>query len=128
MRTIVSTVVTEPSKCLVEIIQPTLNKNKHRVINSYTFVQETKAWEIYQDEIQVSYDAVNLYPSVPVDKAINVLIDTLNNDKEHLKEERTKLTLTDIHKLTELYLSVISYIKIIFACFRTVDLLDFHLW
>ena len=54
--------------------------------------------------MQVSYDVVNLYPSVPVDKGINVLIDTLNNDKEHLKE-RTKLTLTDIHKLTEFCLS-----------------------
>ena len=31
-------------------------------------------------------------------------MDTLNNDKEHL-QERTKLTLTDIHKLTELCLS-----------------------
>ena len=60
--------------------------------------------EIYQHEVQVSYDVVNLYPSVPIDKAINVLIDTLNNDKEHLKEH-TKLTLKDIHKLTELCLS-----------------------
>ena len=107
MRTIVSTIGTVPygtSKYLVEIIQPTLNKNMHRVINSYTFVPEAKAWEIYQDEVQVSDDAVNLYPQVPVDKAINVLIDTLNNDKEHLKE-RTRLTLTDIHKLTELCVS-----------------------
>ena len=31
-------------------------------------------------------------------------MDTLNNDKEHLKE-RTESTLTDIHKLTELCLS-----------------------
>ena len=60
--------------------------------------------EIYQHEVQVSYDVVNLYPSVPVDKAIIVLIDTLNNDKEHLKEH-TKSTLKDIHKLTELCLS-----------------------
>ena len=52
--------------------------------------------------IQVSCNVVNLYPSIPVDKAINVLID---NDKEHLKE-RTKLTLTDIHKLTDLCLSM----------------------
>ena len=52
--------------------------------------------------MQVSYDEVKLYPSVPVDKAMNVFIDTLNNDKEQL-EELTKLTLTDIHKLTELY-------------------------
>ena len=54
--------------------------------------------------MQVSYGVVNLYPSVPVDKAINILMDTLNNGKEHL-QERTKLTLTDIHKLTELCLS-----------------------
>ena len=107
MRTIVVTIGTLPYgtyKYLSEMIQPTLNKSKHRVISSYTFVQEAKTCEIYQDKVQVSYDVVNLYPSVPVDKAINVLIDTLNNGKEHLKE-RTKLTLTDIHKFTELCLS-----------------------
>ena len=66
-------------------------------------MQEAKTWEIYQDEVQVSYNVVNLYASVTVDKAINVLIDALNRNKEHLKE-RTKLTLTNIHKLTELCL------------------------
>ena len=84
MRTIVSTIGTVlygTSKYLEEIIQPTLSKNVNRVINSYTFVKEAKSWEIYQDEVQVSYDVVNLCPSVPVDKAINDLMDTLNNDK-----------------------------------------------
>ena len=84
MRTKVSTIGAVPygtSEYLVEIIQPTLNKSKYRVINSHTFVQEAKTWEIYQDEVQVSYDVVNLYHSVPVDKAIRILIDTLNNDK-----------------------------------------------
>ena len=57
-------------------MQLTSNKNKHRVINSFTIMQEAKTWEIYQDEVQVSYDLLNLYPSVPVGKAINVLIDT----------------------------------------------------
>ena len=45
-----------------------------------------------------------MYPSIPIDKAITVLIDTLNNDLDDLNT-RTKLTLTDIHKLTELCLS-----------------------
>ena len=48
MRTMMSTIRTVPygtSKHLVEVIQPTLNKNKHRVINSYTFVQKAKTWE-----------------------------------------------------------------------------------
>ena len=101
MTSIVSTTGTVPygtCKYLVEIVQPTLNKNIRRAINSYTFVQEAKTCVIYQDKVQVSYNVVNLYPSVPVDKATNVLIDTVNNNKEHLKE-RTKLTLIDIHKI-----------------------------
>ena len=63
MRTIVSTIGKVPyglSRYLVEKIQPTLNKIKHHVINSHTFVQEAKTWKIYQDEVQVSYDVVNL--------------------------------------------------------------------
>ena len=64
-------------------------------------------WKLFdrkKDQVQVLYDIVNLYPSIPVDKAINILVDTLNNDREHLKEH-TKLKFTDIHKLTELCLS-----------------------
>ena len=113
MITIVSTIGTVPygtSKYLVEIIQPTLNKNKHRVINLYIFVQEAKSSEIYKDDLQVSYDVENLYPLVPVEKAINVLIDTLNNGKEQLKE-RTKSTLTDVHKLTEFFLSKCYFLQ-----------------
>ena len=43
--------------------------------------------------MQASYGVVNLNHSVPINKAINVLIDTLNNNKEQL-QEHTKLTLT----------------------------------
>ena len=107
LRTIVSTIRTAPygtSKYLVEIIQPTLNKNKYHIMKSSSFVNEAATWETTQEEIQVSYDVTNLYPSIPIDKAINVLMDTLNNDLNDLNT-RTKLTLTDIHKLTELCLS-----------------------
>ena len=107
MRRKVSTIRTASygtSKYLADIIQPTLNKNKHRVINWSSFVNEAATWETTQEEIQVSYDVINLYPSIPIDKAITVLIDTLNNDLDDLNT-RTQLTLTDIHKLTELCLS-----------------------
>ena len=63
-----STIETAPygaSKYLVDIIQLTLNKNKHRVINSSSFVNEAATWETTQDEIQLSYDVINLYPSIP---------------------------------------------------------------
>ena len=48
MRTMVTTIGTAPygtSKYLVEIIQPTLNKNNHRVMNSSLFVNEAATWE-----------------------------------------------------------------------------------
>ena len=74
-----STIGTAPcgtSKYLVEIIQPTLNKSKHCIINSSSVVIEAATWETTQEEIQVSYDVIDLYPSIPKDKAITVSKDT----------------------------------------------------
>ena len=74
-----STIGTAPygtSKYLVEIIQPTLNKNRHRVMNSSSFVIEAATWETTQEEIQVSYDVISLYLSIPKGKAITVSRDT----------------------------------------------------
>ena len=48
-----------------------------------------------------SYDVVTLYPSVPVDKAIDVMAEYLKIDFSNIKR-RTKLTLVDMHQLTEL--------------------------
>ena len=45
-----------------------------------------------------------MYPSIPRDKAITVLMGTLNNNLDDLNT-RTKLTLTDMNKLAELCLS-----------------------
>lgn len=56
MRIIVSTIGTpryKTSENLVKLIQP----------NSETFVNKAKNWTIESDEVQVSYDVVNLYPS-----------------------------------------------------------------
>ena len=87
MRTIVSTIRTAPyraPKYLVDIIEPALNKDKHPAINSLSFVNEAATWETTQEEIQVLYDVINLYSSIPIHKAITVLIDTLNNDLDDL--------------------------------------------
>ena len=51
----------------------------------------------------IYFHVVNLYPSVPIDEAVAVIIDILNNDIDDLRK-RTKLTLADIHKLIELCL------------------------
>ena len=107
MRAVVSTMGSPPygtSKNLVKIIQLTLNKNKNRVLNSYSFVEEAKEWNLSPNEIQTSFDVVNLYPSVPIDEDVAVIIEILNNDIDDLRK-RTKLTLTDIQKFIELCLS-----------------------
>ena len=107
MRVIVSTIGTPPygiSKYFVDIIQPTLNRNHHKVKNSRSFVSQTQTWATEPDEIQASYDVANLYPSIPIDKAIDVIIQQLSEDYEDLKT-RTKLTLVHIQQLIELCVS-----------------------
>nr|XP_047124319.1 uncharacterized protein LOC105844437 [Hydra vulgaris] len=113
MRPVVSTINTPPygtSEYLVSIIQPTLNKNKNRLINSNSFVNEARQWKIDPNEIQVSFDVVNLYPSIPIDEAIPVIIDILNNDIDDLKTQ-TKLSLVHIHQLIELSLSICYFLN-----------------
>ena len=107
MRTIVSTIGTPAygiSKYLVGIIQPTLNKNNNKIQNSTSFVHEAKDWKIEPTEIQVFYDVVNLYPSVPLNRSIQVIVEFLQDDHAESKK-RTKLNLTDIQQLLELCLS-----------------------
>ena len=75
MRPVVSTVGTAfygSSKFLVDLLQPTLNKNLARVKNSSNFAEEAQDWNISANEVQVSYDVVNLYPSVPISRSIYV--------------------------------------------------------
>ena len=50
-----------------------------------------------------------MYPSVPIDESVAVIIVISNNDIDDL-QKRTKLTLTDIHKPIELCLSTNYFI------------------
>ena len=104
MRVIVSTIGTPPygiSKYLVDISQHTFNKNQDKAKHSKSFVSQAQTWKIEPDEIQVSYDVTNLYPSMLIDNAIDVILQQLNEEYEDHKT-RTKLTLVDIQKLIEL--------------------------
>ncbi len=72
MRLVVSTIGSPPyglSSYLVRIIQHTLDKNPTRLKNSAAFINEAKTWSISPTEVQVSYDVVNLYPTVPLKKS-----------------------------------------------------------
>ena len=72
-------------------------------------MEEAKEWNISPNEIQTSFDVVNLNPSVPNDEGVSVIIEILNNDIDDLRK-RTKLILTDIHKLIELCFSTTYFI------------------
>jgi len=106
MRIIVSTVGTANhglSKFLVDLIQPTLNKNTTRLKNSRTFVAEARGWQIDPEEVQVSYDVVNLYPSVPIEAACGIVVDMLSNDDGF--ESRTSLSIQEVKTLIRLCVS-----------------------
>ena len=98
MRTIVSTIGTPAygiSKYLVQIIRSTLNKSNNKIQNSTSFEPEAKDWKIEPTETQVSNDVVNLYPSVPLDRSIQVIVEFLQDDHAELKK-RTKLNLVNV--------------------------------
>ena len=111
MRIIVSTIGTPTygiSQYLVNIIQPILNKNDTRLKNSSTFVNKARDWEISEDEIQVSFDVVNLYPSIPLKEGTDTILDIITNDEE--LTQGTKLTIKEIKTLVELCLSKCYYL------------------
>ena len=91
IRTVVSTIGTPPyriAKYQVKIFQPTLSKSQHKIKNSVEFVNQAKTWEISRTEIQVSYDVVNVYTPVPLDKAIDVIREYLKNCFNNVKQEQ----------------------------------------
>ena len=105
-RILVSTIGTAPyklSQYLVKLIQPTLIKSETMVKNSKSFVDQAKEWDIGTEEIQVSYDVVALYPSVPVKKAIENLMEMLQEDEEDFKT-RTIFKLKHIKEMLEVCL------------------------
>ena len=76
MRTIVLSTVRTVSygrtNYSTNIIQPVINKNKNKIKDSLIFTNEAKEWTIDPQEIQVSYHVCSLYPTVPLDKSIQV--------------------------------------------------------
>ena len=91
------------SKFLVDLIQPMLNENDTRLLNSRKFVETASEWDVDPTEVQVSYDVVNLYPSIPIEAACNVVTGMLSNDDEF--QNRTSLSIPEVDSLIKLCLS-----------------------
>ena len=111
MRIIVSTIGTPPhglSSYLVKFIQKSLDKNSSHLKNSRSFVETARNMNISSNEVQVSYDVVNLYPSIPLKEATNTILDILNNDPD--LKNITKLSIRGIKPLVELCISVCYFL------------------
>ena len=61
---------------------------------------QARTWKMKPDEIEVSYNVTKLYPSIPFDKAVDVILQHVSKDYEDLKK-RTKIALVDVQKLIE---------------------------
>ena len=76
------------AKALVPILRSLQGRTKHYIKNSRQLKEQLKEWSIQRDEILVSYDVEKLYPSIPINKALE-LIECLLKCKSNLKEVTT---------------------------------------
>ena len=81
------------SKFLSRILSSLL-VNRYSVRNSKEFVDYVKNFTISENEILVSFDVVSLFTSVPVDKALGLVLDLLSSDQS--LASRTSLDISDI--------------------------------
>ena len=82
------------SKELVKILKPLVGKSPHHINSTQDFVEQVKHVTLAPGECLSSYDVSALFTSVPVDPALNIIRDLLDND--HTLKERTVLAVSDI--------------------------------
>ena len=95
------------SKFLSRILSSLL-VNRYSVRNSKEFVDYVKNFTISENDILVSFDVVSLFISVPVGKALGLVLDLLSSDKS--LASRTSLNISEITiGLEHCFSSVFSY-------------------
>jgi hypothetical protein len=85
-----------------KILRPLAGKSESFVNNSGHFVQLLKPVDLRSSDTHVSFEVVSLVSNVPVDKALEVIIDKLNNDDT--LAERSALQVEAIMELLEVCL------------------------
>ena len=76
------------SKALVPILRSLQGRSGHYIKNGRQLKEIVKEWTIQRDEILVSYDVEQLYPSIPISKALD-LVECLLKCKANLQEVTT---------------------------------------
>ena len=101
------------SKFLSRVLSSLL-KNNYSVRNSQEFVECIKNYSVEENECLVSFDVVSLFTSVPVDKALALVLELLASDDS--LSSRTRLSISDIKQGLQICLdsTVFSYKKSFF--------------
>ena len=89
------------SRHLVSILSPLLEE-KYSVNKSVVFAQHARDQPITEDEIMVSFDVVALFMSIPVDLALQIVHEKLQQDITLM--EHTDISVTNIMKFLEFVL------------------------
>ena len=87
------------AKELAKILKPLVGKSPHHINSTQDFVDQVKHITLGPGEFLNSYDVCSLFPSVPVDPALNIIKDLL--EKDHTLKERTVLAVNDFILLLE---------------------------
>ena len=75
-------VAKEIDQYISRIIKTYVGKSEYYVKNSTHFASMIKDLVVEDDEILVSYDVTELYPSIPQNEAIDIIYDIMKNNKD----------------------------------------------
>ena len=76
----VGTITYNCAKLLADILSPLVGKTIHHVANSQDFAKRIVNVRVEEDEKLRYYDVTALFTSVPVDKALTIIQDCLEQD------------------------------------------------
>ena len=93
---------------LIPILRALLKNSPFACKNSHDFIKFTKNIQLRANEILTSFDATALFPSIPLQKCIEVIKQLLLNDPT--LSSRTSLTPDDITNLIQLCLSTSNFV------------------
>ena len=89
-------------KILTDILNPLAINGQSFVENSYDLKKTLAMIQVDKDDIQASFDVIDLYPSIPIDKALDCIRERLQKDET--LSERTEWKPNDIVNLLQICL------------------------
>ena len=85
------------AKVLIKVLKPLVGKSPHHIQSTKDFVSNVRKVTLLPGECLCSYDVSALFPSVPIDPALNNIKDLL--EKDDTLHDRTVLSVQHIFQL-----------------------------